>query len=394
MSHALKQQPLELYWLLMAFDGTHPWQPDGRRVVDYGYLKQLAGAIDHVGFTGALLATNVRSSSAVSHDAWMIAASLIPVTERMKFIIAVHSGIIAPTMLAQMAATFDQFSNGRLVLNLVSGEGNQLAPYGIYADHSARYEIADEYWSVWRRLMRGETVDFDGKHLSLKGAELDLKSVQTPYPSLHLGGSSDAALAMAAKHADTYLTWGEPPPLAGEKIAKVKKLAAAQGRTLRYGVRLHLILRDTKQAAWDKAQWYLDRIDDESIEARKAWTSVSDSVGQRRMNAVIGDRVSKRARDLEIYPDLWGGFGLIRRGPGTALIGDPETVAARIQEYRDAGFDTFILSSHPLLEEAYRVSDLLFPLLDFPAGRRHASQSGALVASKPKLAVATAENAR
>ena len=126
----MNQEPLELHWLLMAFDGTHPWRPEGRRTVDFSYLKQLAGAIDHVGFTGALLATNVRSSSTVSHDAWMIAASLIPATHRMKFIIAVHSGIVAPTMLAQMAATFDQFSNGRLILNIVSGEGNQLEPYG------------------------------------------------------------------------------------------------------------------------------------------------------------------------------------------------------------------------------------------------------------------------
>jgi alkanesulfonate monooxygenase len=379
----VNQEPLELHWLLMAFDGTHPWRPEGRRAVDFNYLKQLAGAIDHVGFTGALLATNVRSSSTVSHDAWMIAASLIPATHRMKFIIAVHSGIVAPTMLAQMAATFDQFSNGRLILNIVSGDGNQLAPYGIYADHDTRYEIADEYWSVWRRLMCGEAVDFEGRHISLKGAELDLQPVQKPYPSLHLGGSSDAALSVAAKHADTYLTWGEPPPLAGAKIAKVKKLAAAQGRKLRYGVRLHLILRETRQEAWDQAQWFLDRIDDQSIEARRAWTQASDSVGQMRMNAVIGERVSKRARDLEIYPDLWSGFGLIRRGPGTAIVGDPQTVAARIREYRDVGFDTFIFSAHPLLEEVYRVADLLFPALGFPAGRKPISQSGALVALPP-----------
>jgi alkanesulfonate monooxygenase len=199
----------------------------------------------------------------------------------------------------------------------------------------------------------------------LKGAKLLLEPYAKPYPPLFFGGSSPAAMAVAAKHVDTYLTWGEPPPLAAEKIATVRKLAEAQGRTLRFGLRINVIVRETKQEAWDQAQWLLDHMDKSAIESVRKMTAASDSVGQRRMNEIVGTKVPDRARDLEIYPDIWAGFGLVRNGPGTAIVGDPETVAARIQEYRDIGFDTFIFANYPLVEEAYRVSDLLFPALGF-----------------------------
>jgi alkanesulfonate monooxygenase len=379
----MSSNPLQIYWFLIHNDGHFPWSPEGERLVDYDYLNQLVRAVDHLGYTGALLATN-----AASHDVWVMASSLMPATKKMKFILAVHPGIIAPTMLAQMAATFDQFSDGRLVLNIITGEAGQFPPYGIYLDHAKRYQYTDEYWTVWKRIISGEVVDFEGEFVSLKGGEINFEPVQKPCPELHMSGSSDEALAIAAKHADTYLTWGEPPQKAGEKIARVRKLAAEQGRTLRCGVRLHLIVRETKKAAWEQAQWYLDHIDRASVEARRTWTAASDSVGQKRMDALIGDKIPKDARDMEIYPDLWAGFGLIRRGPGTAVVGDPETVAARLQEYRDVGFDTFVFSAHPLLEEAYNVAETVFPLLDFPAERKKKSKGVGLVPFLPKTASA------
>jgi alkanesulfonate monooxygenase len=353
---------MEIYWYLVPTDGPYPWNPKGSRVTDFSYFKQMAGAIDHCGYDGALLATG-----GAAHDAWLTGAALIPETRRMKFIIAVHPGIVAPMMLAQKSVTFDQFSQGRLILNVITGEKHQFPPYGLYLDHDQRYELTDEYWGVWRRIMSGETVDHNGKYIKLRGAKLMLQPFQKPYPPLFFGGSSPAAMAVAAKHVDTYLTWGEPPPLAAEKIATVRALAAAQGRTVRFGIRINVIVRETKQEAWDHAQWLLDRMDDKAIDFVRRWTRGTDSVGQHRMNAVIGDRVPKHARELEVYPDMWAGFGLVRNGPGTAIVGDPETVADRIQEYRDIGFDTFILSNYPLLDEAYRVADLLFPALDYPA---------------------------
>ncbi len=351
---------MEIYWYLIPQDGPYPWSEKGRRTVDFDYLAQIARAVDHLGYTGALLATGGGE-----HDAWVLGSSLIPLTRRMKFIVAVHPGIVAPLMLAQKAATFDQFSNGRLIINMVTGENRQMPPYGITLDHDERYALTDEYWGVWRRLMAGEVVDFEGRFLNLKGAQLRLPPVQKPYPKLFFGGSSEPALNVAARHADTYLTWGEPPPQAAEKIKAVRERAKALGRTVKFGIRLNLIVRETKQEAWDAAQWLLDRMDDEVVAGAQARNKSSDSVGQARMRDIVGDRKPKHARDLEIYPDMWGGFGLVRNGPGTAIVGDPETVAARIREYSDIGFDTFIVSGQPLLEETYRVADLLLPLLPF-----------------------------
>ncbi len=353
---------MEVYWYLIPHDGYYPWKRQGTRAVDFAYVSQVARAVDHLGYTGALLATGGGA-----HDAWVMGASLIPQTTRMKFIIAVHPGIVAPLMLAQKAATFDQFSNGRLIINIVTGEGKQMPPYGIELDHDERYALTDEYWGVYRRLMAGETVDFEGRYLKLRDAKLSLPPIQKPYPPLFFGGSSDPALTVAARHTDTYLTWGEPPPLAGEKIAEVRRRAEAFGRKVRFGLRINLIVRETKEEAWAAAQWLFDRIDRDVIETTSTRRTQTDSIGQQRMNQVIGDRLGNKAprhaRDLEIYPDIWAGFGLIRNGPGTAIVGDPETVAARLKEYADVGFDTFIVSGQPLLEEAYRVADLLLPLL-------------------------------
>src|ERR1700744_2471574 len=166
---------MEIYWYLAPIDGPYPWVKQGSRLTDFNYFKQMAGAVDYAGVNGALLATG-----GAAHDAWITAASLISVTERMKFIIAIHPGIIAPAMLAQKTATFDQFSKGRLIINVITGEKPQFPQYGIYHEHDERYELTDEYWGVWRRLMSGERVDFDGKHVSLKGAKLLLEPYQKP----------------------------------------------------------------------------------------------------------------------------------------------------------------------------------------------------------------------
>lgn len=349
---------MNVFWYIVPSDGRYPWQPKGSRVVDYAYLQQLTRAVDTLGYTGALFAT-----TGGAHDAWVTAASLIPFSEKLKFIIAVHPGLMTPLMLAQKTATFDQFSRGRLILNVITGEQHQLPPHGIYLNHDERYELTDEYWTVWRRLMQGETVTYKGKFVNLENAKLNLPAVQKPYPELFFGGSSDPALKVAARHVDTYLTWGEPLEQAAQKVEKVRALAREQGRTMKFGIRLNVIVRETKEEAWNAAEWLLSKMDRSAIDINLARQKASDSVGQARMTALLQDRPVHSARDLEIAPDLWAGLGLVRGGPGTALVGDPETVAARLQEYREIGFDTFILSGYPLLEEAYRVSDLLLPLL-------------------------------
>ncbi|MNN39255.1 Methanesulfonate monooxygenase [compost metagenome] len=183
--------------------------------------------------------------------------------------------------------------------------------------------------------------------------------MQKPYPPLYFGGSSPAAHELAAKHVDAYLTWGEPPAAVAEKIADVRERAKKYNRTVRFGVRLHVIVRETNEEAWAAAEKLISHLDDETIAKAQDNYAKMDSEGQRRMAALHGGRRDQ----LEVSPNLWAGVGLVRGGAGTALVGDPQTVAARLKEYVDLGVDSFVLSGYPHLEESIRFAELVFPLL-------------------------------
>lgn len=348
---------LNMFWFLPTHGDGHYLGSDERaRPVDHGYLQQIAQAADRIGFTGVLIPTG-RSCE----DAWLVAASIIPVTQRLKFLVALRPSVISPTVAARQAATLDRLSNGRALFNLVTGSDPQeLAADGVFLDHTERYEASAEFTHIWRRLLAGETVDFDGKHQKVRGAKLLFPPVQQPHPPLYFGGSSDAAQELAAEQVDLYLTWGEPPEQVKEKIAQVREKAAKHGRKVRFGIRLHVIVRETNREAWDAANRLITKLDDDTIAKAQAAFARTDSVGQQRMAALHGGR-----RDnLEISPNLWAGVGLVRGGAGTALVGDGPTVAARINEYAALGIDSFVLSGYPHLEEAYRAGELLFPHLD------------------------------
>ncbi len=349
---------MNVLWYMCAPDGPYPWRPEGSRQVDYGYYRQLAQAYDHLGYTGALFATG-------AHDVWALAGSLLPFTERLKFLLAVHPGLIAPTLLAKMAATFQEFSKGRLLINVVSGDAKMLGAYGMTLPHDERYDMADEYLTLWHRLFRGESVTFEGKYFQTVGAKLALPVGDTiAPPPLWFGGSSAKALDVSAKHVDTYLSWGETPEQIGEKVEAVKRRAEAYGRTLDYGIRLYVIVRETDAKAWEAAADLYDRMDEAAIAANQRFVSNTDSVGQKRMSALHGGLKPDDLRELEVAPNLWAGIGLVRPGPGTAIVGSPDTVIRTLESYQRAGVGTFILSGMPLLEEAYRFGESVLPRLD------------------------------
>ncbi len=380
---------LNIFWFLPTHgDGHYLGTAEGARAVDHGYLTQIAQAADRLGFGGVLIPTG-RSCE----DSWLVAASLIPVTQRLKFLVALRPGIISPTVAARQAATLDRLSNGRALFNLVTGgDPDELAADGLNLSHAERYEAAVEFTRIWRRVLEGETVDLDGKHLQVKGAKLLYPPIQQPRPPLYFGGSSEAAHELAAEQVELYLTWGEPLDAVAEKIADVRQRAARHGRTVRFGIRLHVIVRETNDEAWAAAERLISHLDDDTIAKAQASLARFDSVGQQRMAALHGGRRDR----LVVAPNLWAGVGLVRGGAGTALVGDGPTVAARVREYAELGIDTFVFSGYPHLEESYRVAELLFPHLDIaqpqrPESRGYVSPFGEMISSDilPKAAAAS-----
>jgi alkanesulfonate monooxygenase len=271
-----------------------------------------------------------------------------------------------------MTATLDRLSNGRLLINVVTGgDPTENKGDGIFMDHDDRYRVTREFLQIYRELLAGETVSFQGQHISIEDGRLLFAPVQQGGPPLYFGGSSDAGIAVAVQTIDKYLTWGEPPAAVRDKVIRVSEAAGRVGRKLSFGIRLHVIVRETNEEAWKAADDLIRHLDDDTIAKAQTIFSRMDSEGQRRMRELHGGRRDK----LEVSPNLWAGVGLVRGGAGTALVGDPETVAARIKEYMALGIDTFILSGYPHLEEAYRFAELVFPLLPMSTATTFASSS-------------------
>lgn len=359
-------EKIDVLWFLPTHgDSRYLGTSLGGRAVDLPYLRQIAQASDALGFYGVLLPTG-RSCE----DSWIVASALAPLTERLRFLVAVRPGLQSPTVAARMTSTLDRISNGRLLINVVTGgDPVENRGDGLFASHEERYELTEEFLHIYKSVLAGQSLSYAGKHLKVDDARLLFPPVQTPHPPLYFGGSSPAANKVAATSIDKYLTWGEPPADVAEKINTVRALARAQGRHVTFGIRLHVIVRETNDEAWQAAERLISHLDDETIGAAQKVFQRMDSVGQSRMSRLHGGRRDK----LEVSPNLWAGVGLVRGGAGTALVGDPDTVAERIDEYRRLGIDSFILSGYPHLEEAYRVAELLLPKLPLS----HALSGGA-----------------
>jgi alkanesulfonate monooxygenase len=349
--------PIDFFWFIpTSGDGTYLGASDLNRPPDHPYLREIAVAVDRLGYSGVLLPTGVGCE-----ESFVTAAALAPFTERLKFLVAIRPGVATPAYYARLASTLDRVSNGRLLLNIVvGGDPAELAGDGVFLPHDQRYAHAEEFFEVFETLLAKGEASLDGTHIKAIGARLGFPPVQSPRPPLFFGGSSGAGIDFAAGRVDKYLTWGEPPAQVAEKIASVRAAAALRGREVSFGIRLHFIVRETDEEAWDAADRLISKLPDDVIAAAaERFSKASDSVGQQRMFALHQGRRDK----LEVSPNLWAGIGLVRAGAGTALVGSPATVAERLREYQARGIDTVIGSGYPHLEEAYRVAELLFPEL-------------------------------
>ena len=326
------------------------------REPDLDYLVDVARTAERLGFEGVLTPTGTPCE-----DAWVVTSALIPHTERLKFLVALRPGLISPTLLAQMASTFQRVSGDRLLLNVVvGGDPSEQHRFGDRVEKDERYARAEEFL----RVFRGAFTD-DG--ISLAGAHYDVVDARTraaaTVPRIYLGGSSDAAGPVTARQVDTYLTWGEAPSAVAEKIAWIRGLAEAEGREVRFGIRLHVITRDTSEEAWAVADRMLAELDPAEVARAQEALATSESEGQRRMRALHGGLTPTDARTLEVHPGLWAGVGLVRSGAGTALVGSHGEVADLIGEYADLGIEELVLSGYPHVEEAYWFAEGVVPIL-------------------------------
>ncbi|GIJ47841.1 alkanesulfonate monooxygenase [Virgisporangium aliadipatigenens] len=345
----------------------------GGRPASVAYLGQIARSAEQLGFEAALTPTG-----AWCEDAWISTAMLASVSERLKFLVAFRPGLTAPFLAAQMAGTFQNLSGGRLLLNVVTGgESHEQRMYGDFLDKDARYERCGEFLSIVRELWTGKPVTVDGKHFRLDDARL--AQVPDPLPRVYFGGSSPAALDVAAEHVDVYLTWGEPPDAVGEKVRRLRELAARHERELAFGLRVHTITRDTAEEAWAEADRLLAGISEERIKQVQDGLRRSESEGQKRMLAL--NRGTKDG--LEIHPNLWAGVGLVRGGAGTALVGSHRQVADLIEEYAAVGITEFVLSGYPHLEEAYHFGEGVLPELSRRGRWRHPAPARRSVSAVP-----------
>ena len=333
---------------------------------DFGYidyLSQVARAADLVGFHGALIPI-----FRFTEEPWVVAAALARETRNLRLLIAMQPWFMHPAYAAQMAASLQRISRGRVEWNIVTGGGGaDQRAYGDFIDHDSRYARTDEFLDVVKGYSAGEPYTHKGRFYQVEGGGLVAPLSSQPVPRIYLAGASDAAMAVAAKHGDVHLSWGEPLAKQKEVIDRARQALDAQNaeRDLRFGMRIDILARETEEQAW--------------AELRQMFATVSDStqLGGTRRTVGVGDSESVGAKrqfalhqgntqhfdDLIVGPNLWAGMSKIRGGPGCVIVGSHEQVAERLAEYVDIGVSTFILASNPHLEEAYRVGEEVLPLV-------------------------------
>jgi alkanesulfonate monooxygenase len=348
--------------------GTNVYPVDGGpvrapfRSPSLSYLTQVALAVEEAGFDSVLVPTG-----SYCEDPWVVAAALAGVTRDLRFLVAQHPRTTTPAYAAHRAATLQRLSGNRLALNVVTGEpGAEAWLHGDFGDKEDQYARTAEFLDVYRALFRGETVNREGRHYTVRDGRLGRSrggDDLPPRPEVWFGGSSAYAGTVAAAHADVYLSWLEPLDQLAEKVEWIRGLAAEQGRTVRFGVRSWILVRDTDDEAERAALALLDGATPEQLAQSRVQLLSRESVGQQRGQAHLGDADPRRPDSLWISPNVWGGFGLVAGGPALGFVGGFAQIAERFAEYERIGISEFIVSGFPNLEETRWVADGLVPAL-------------------------------
>ena len=338
-------------------------RPETQRAADLSYLTRVAKAAEDAGFVSVLIPVGDACE-----DAWVVGGMIAARTEKLKMLVAVRPGFVAPVVAAKMVSTFDQLMPGRLLVNVVTGGfPAELAADGDFTPHDERYERTDEFIDVRKKYWTERKFDHEGKFYRVAGCKPMVKCATSPYPPLYAGGASAPAEDLFARQVDTYLLWGESTAQMAERIVRMREKAAAAGRELRFGVRFHVLSRDTEAKAMAAAAAQMEGVTVEQIARTQEVLNATDSAGESRQRAFVG------ADDLWVEPNLWSGIGQVRRGIGVTVIGSHEQVARKFLSFYDLGLSFFILSGYPHLEEAENAGRTWMPMFYEMVRQRDAS---------------------
>jgi alkanesulfonate monooxygenase len=316
----------------------------------WSHCSSIALAVQESGFDNILLPSGYE----LGIDTLSFASAIAPRIDRMRVLAAVRCGEVWIPQLARQLATINQVLDGRLVVNIISSEmpGESL-------DGPARYRRTTETMRALRTLLRGERLDVDGEFVSL---HLDAPRIcrESPHdPAFYFGGLSDEARDTAAHDADVYLMWPDTETEIAAIMADMRSRADDLGRKLRFGYRVHVIVRETESEARDAAASLIDAVDARTGDAIRARSLDSLSTGVRRQ----AELRESAGTDGYVEANLWTGIGRARSGCGAAIVGDPDQVIAKLRRYMDMGIEAFILSGYPHEREARRFAELVLPHL-------------------------------
>ncbi len=340
--------PLEISWFAPSCwgDTARLGVTDPGRRATFAYNARVIGAADRLGFRNVL----IPSSFVPGMDPWVLAAALGPALTTSRLLPAVRVGEFDPPMFARAARSLQQAMDGRLTINIISSDRA-----GETLESSERYARTAEAMALLRAFWSTDHVRHEGRWWSY---DLDTAATRTRQPPpLYFGGASDAAREVAAEHADVYLMWVETVADIAELIADLRQRAARHGRTLRFGLRTHVLVRESEAAARAAAADLVAELDPEVGRRLKESSHDHASEGVRRQDALRGAAGS----DGFVEEALWTGIGVARSGVGAAVTGSADQVEAKLRAYADLGIESFILSGYPLDEEAVRVAELVLP---------------------------------
>jgi alkanesulfonate monooxygenase len=345
--------PCEVAWFSALCDDDYEFlgAPDPRLKSSYEHCRSIALAADAQGFDNLLL----PSGYALGIDSIAFGAAVAPQIKRMRLLAAIRCGEMWPPQLARQLATLDQMLGGRLTINIISsdlpGETMPSAP---------RYARTVEVMQILRTLLSGQPVDHQGEHYQLKLDPPRVGTVSGRAPLQYFGGLSPDAREAAAKAADVFLMWPDTTKVVQDLIADMKSRAAKHGRTLKFGYRVHIVVRETEaeaRAAADRLLSKLDAKDGEAIRNRSLDSASTGVARQAELRQAAAD-------DGYVEDNLWTGIGRARSGCGAAIVGDPDQVLAKLNAYREMGMEAFILSGYPHAAEADLFSRHVLPRLN------------------------------